>query len=154
MDIKEQVNQWASEALAETPYFVVEVAMSPGGRNLTVTLDGEGGVTIEQCAQLSRFLGDKLEENEAMENAYQLVVQSPGVGSLLKMKEQYPLNLNRTLNVVTIDGDKIVGKLTEATETEITLTFSQKEPGKKAETIQKTVAYEAIAKAFVEITFN
>lgn len=56
----------------------VECLRAPGGRLLRITLDKPGGVTLEDCAAVSRELGDLLDVSLPGMPAYRLEVSSPG----------------------------------------------------------------------------
>ncbi len=56
------------------------IDVSFGGRNLIcVYVEGENGVSIGQCADLSRLIGLTLEVEDIVPTAYVLEVSSPGV---------------------------------------------------------------------------
>lgn len=55
----------------------------------------QGGITIDQCAELSRLLGLSLEVEDCVESAYVLEVSSPGLERLFFKAEQ----LKRALGV-------------------------------------------------------
>lgn len=82
-----------------------------GSQKLVVTLDGDRGVMIDQCASISRQLGNKIEELDLIEGKYNLEVSSAGMGSPLKLPRQYKKNQGRTLNVKLISGEEYNGKL-------------------------------------------
>jgi len=56
----------------------VEYRREPGGRILRIYLDKPGGVTLDDCANISRQLGDLLDVGLDTEAAYRLEVSSPG----------------------------------------------------------------------------
>ncbi len=51
---------------------------------LRAYIDKPGGVTIQDCEQVSRTLSDRLDEEDYVEDAYILEVSSPGLGRTLK----------------------------------------------------------------------
>ena len=57
----------------------VEYQREPGGRVLRIYLDKPGGVTLDDCVNISRQLGDILDVGLDMELAYRMEVSSPGV---------------------------------------------------------------------------
>lgn len=57
----------------------VEYQREPGGRVLRIYLDKPGGVTLDDCVNVSRQLGDILDVGLDMELAYRMEVSSPGV---------------------------------------------------------------------------
>jgi ribosome maturation factor RimP len=53
-------------------------------RYLRVTIDNEAGISLDDCADVSRFLNDKLDRIDPIEEQYFLEVTSPGVERILK----------------------------------------------------------------------
>lgn len=64
-------------------------AIEAGRRILRITLDSERGVTLDQCAAVSRGLGPVLDGIEAMPAHYHLEVSSPGINRPLTKPEHY-----------------------------------------------------------------
>lgn len=56
----------------------VEFGSEHGGRILRLYLDKPGGVTLDDCANISRQLGDMLDVGLQNEASYRLEVSSPG----------------------------------------------------------------------------
>jgi ribosome maturation factor RimP len=57
----------------------VEYQREAGGRILRLYIDRPGGVTLDDCARISRQLGDLLDVQLETEGPYRLEVSSPGV---------------------------------------------------------------------------
>lgn len=57
----------------------VEYQREPGGRTLRIYLDKPGGVTLDDCVNISRQLGDILDVGLETELSYRMEVSSPGV---------------------------------------------------------------------------
>ena len=93
---------------------------------LRIFIDKDGGVSVENCASVSRYLSEELdkEENaEVIEGAYTIEVSSPGLDRPLKTKRDFERNLGRMLKV-SQKGKIIKGILKSADETSITLETS------------------------------
>jgi ribosome maturation factor RimP len=60
-----------------------------GGRILRLYIDKPGGVTLEDCAAISRQLGDVLDVNLSTVDTYNLEVSSPGPERPLGRPEDY-----------------------------------------------------------------
>lgn len=118
MRLEERVRELAEEKIAGTDLFVVDVRMLPRNR-LLVLLDGDRGVSIDQCAAISRHIGSNLEEEDAVGHAYTLEVSSPGLDTPLKLLRQYRKNIGRDLAVKMQDGTKRRGKLLVVNEDRI-----------------------------------
>ncbi|MBW1616222.1 MAG: ribosome maturation factor RimP [Deltaproteobacteria bacterium] len=56
----------------------VEYVNMSGNRKLCIYIDKEGGVSIEDCALISKQLGNLLDINLDIEQSYSLEVSSPG----------------------------------------------------------------------------
>ena len=80
-DLNQKINVWIDDYVGKGPIFLVDLQVTIGARRtlISILLDTEEGVTIEECALLSRKLGHHMEENEWIEEAYNLEVSSPGV---------------------------------------------------------------------------
>jgi ribosome maturation factor RimP len=57
----------------------IEAPSSPRGGTLRVYIDAEGGVTIDQCATLSKGLNHILDVEDPIPGPYTLEVSSPGL---------------------------------------------------------------------------
>ena len=81
----------------------VELGGSPGGLVVRVLVDKPGGVSVEDCARVSRAVGDDLEAAEAIPGRYVLEVSSPGIDRPLKRREDYERFVGEQVNVVTVE---------------------------------------------------
>lgn len=133
--------------------FVVDVKMHANG-TLEVLVDGDQGISIQDCAAISRHVGFRLEEDDMIAHAYRLEVSSPGIDRPLSMVRQYRKNKGRNIQVSMRDGRITTGKLLEVTEDAITIVETVKEKGKKAVEQQQTIALENIISIKVLISFK
>lgn len=79
------------------------------GMNLTVVIDKDGGVTIDDCEKLHRAIDEPLDELDPIDCAYILNVSSPGLDRPLKLERDYKRNLNKKILVKLykpMDGKK------------------------------------------------
>jgi len=133
--------------------FLVGVKMHAGGR-LEVLVDGDGGIGIQECADISRYVGFQLEEENAISHPYRLEVSSPGIDTPLVLIRQYHKNVGREVQV-TMDGGTIrKGKLAAVSEEGITLLEKVKEKGKKAVEHHSVIPFENIKTTKVLISFK
>ena len=119
-----------------------------------VTLDGDNGVALQDCIDISRAIDNNLDREE---QDFSLEVASVGVGSPLKMVRQYKKNVGRTL-IVKLATETIEAELVEANDNFIILSWKAREPkkiGKGKETVQKRqeIPYTEIKEAIVTVTF-
>lgn len=154
MNIEKRVIELVEEKIADRPdLFLVDVQMSVGGV-LSILVDGDNGVAITDCVAISRHVGFHLEEENTIEQAYNLEVSSPGLDTPLKSQRQYHKNLNRSLNVKMKDGTHREGKLISANEAGITLEENIKEKGKKAILMQSEISFSDIIETKVLVSFK
>lgn len=155
MTFKEKVIHVLNEGLAERPsLFLIELTITDANK-IIVTLDGDNGVQLQDCIDISRSIEANLDREE---QDYSLEVASVGVGSPLKMVRQYKKNIGRMLIVKLQDSLTIEAKLTAANENQIILSWEAREPkkiGKGKETVQKTreIPYQEIKEAIVTVIF-
>ena len=82
----------------------VEYQREPGGWVLRVLVDRQpGGITIGDCADISREIGDVLEVKDIMAFPYRLEVSSPGVNRPLKKPQDFELHLGETVSITTVE---------------------------------------------------
>jgi len=154
MTFKEQVSKLLNEGLSEKPsVFLIDLSISDTYK-IIVTLDGDNGVNLQDCIDISRAIENNLDREE---HDYALEVASVGVGSPLKLVRQYKKNVGRTL-IVKTNNETIEAELISASDESIVLSWSAREPkkiGKGKETVQKNleVPYSEIKEAVVTIKF-
>ncbi|NED83277.1 ribosome maturation factor RimP, partial [Streptomyces sp. SID11233] len=69
-----------------------EITVTPAGRRrvLQIVVDGDSGVSLDTCAELSREISTVLDDTDAMgENEYVLEVTSPGADRPLTAHRHY-----------------------------------------------------------------
>ena len=79
------------------------------GMNLTVVIDKEGGVSINDCEALHRAIDEPLDKLDPIEGSYTLNVSSPGIDRPLKLDWDYKRNLGKKISVKLykpVDGKK------------------------------------------------
>ena len=154
MTFKEQVVNLLNEGLAEKPsVFLIDLTITDAFK-IIVTLDGDQGVQLQDCIDISRAIEHNLDREE---QDFSLEVASVGVGSPLKMVRQYKKNIGRTL-IVKLATETIEAELADANDEFITLAWEAREPkkiGKGKETVQKRqeIPYSEIKEAIVTVTF-
>ena len=154
MTFKEKVNALVEEALSERPsVFLIDLTITDAFK-IIVSLDGDNGVALQDCIDISRAIESNLDREE---QDFSLEVASVGVGSPLKLIRQYKKNVGRTLIVKT--GTEIIeAELVEANDVFIILSWKAREPkkvGKGKETVQKELQlpYADVKEAIVTVTF-
>lgn len=156
MTFKEKVSEKIDKALEENPsLFLVDLQISDSFK-ISVALDGDKGVNLQDCIQVSRFIESNLDREE---QDFSLEVASAGVSTPLKSVRQYKKNIGRTLKVKTVGNEVLEAKLEKVNDDFITLSWSAREPkkvGKGKETVEhiREITYTEIKEAMVTIIFN
>ncbi|MBU2940090.1 ribosome assembly cofactor RimP [Lacinutrix sp. C3R15] len=151
---KNTVKDLLDASLEEKPdLFLIDLTITTDNA-IKIILDGDNGVTVEDCIFISRAIENSLDREE---QDFSLEVMSAGATSPMTHKRQYVKNIGRLLEVKT-KTENLEGTLIEATEKEITLQWKSREPkpvGKGKVTVQKqaNIAYENIVEAKVMIKF-
>ena len=126
-----------------------------GGDNMIkIVLDGDQGVSLSDCMEISRAIEHNLDREE---NDFSLEVTSAGATAPLVQPRQYPKNVGRILEVSTTN-ETFEGKLTEVGAEGIVLEWKVREPkpiGKGKHTVKKKeiVAFSEIERAKVILKF-
>lgn len=148
------VKKLLNQALEERQdLFLIDFKMS-NDNAIKVIIDGDKGVTVEDCIFVSRAIEHNLDREEY---DFSLEVMSAGAASSFNMPRQFTKHVGRTLEVKT-QTEIIEGKLTNTTEEEITLEWKSREPkpvGKGKVTVNKkqNIAFKDILEAKVIIKF-
>ena len=138
MSFKEQVEQLVKAALDEnSTLFLIDLSIG-GDNTIRILLDGDEGVTLQACMEVSRKVEHNLDREE---NDFSLEVSSCGVGSPLTLPRQFKKNVDRKLEVVDSEDKLVQGTLITVTEDSFTLEWKAREPkpiGKGKVTVTKT----------------
>jgi ribosome maturation factor RimP len=81
MKIEEKVEKLIKEEIENLGYQLKKIEVKQKGRakELIITIDKEGGVSVEDCARVSRRIDPILEKADLFESRWYLTVSSPGI---------------------------------------------------------------------------
>jgi ribosome maturation factor RimP len=82
----------------------VEYRRESKGYVLRLTLDKEGGVTLDDCTRISQEVGRSLDVEDFIQTPYTLEVSSPGLNRPLKTEKDFVKYCGRLIKVKTIDS--------------------------------------------------
>jgi ribosome maturation factor RimP len=157
MKEQERIQELAENQLAGSAYFVVDTQVKgvKAVPKVTVILDGDQGIGIDACAEISRKLDKKIEEEDLFPKGYVLEVSSPGIDQPLKLVRQYPKHVGRQMRIQLRDGSIKTGKLDAVNELHIVIQeeITNKANKKKKEISPATIAVSDIDQAFVLVSF-
>lgn len=154
MTFKEKVINLLNAGLEEkSALFLIDLTITDANK-IIVTLDGDNGVTLQDCIDISRAIEHNLDREE---QDFSLEVASAGLSTPLKLVRQYQKSIGRTLIVKTED-EKIEATLSAVNDDYIVLEWTAREPkkiGKGKETVEKRLElpYSKIKEAIVTVTF-
>lgn len=126
---KDTVKTVVEEWLQGNDYFLVDIMFTADDR-IVVEIDHADGVWIEDCAELSRMLQDRLGEEIG---DYELEVGSAGIGQPFKVAQQYVNHVGKEVEVLSADGKKTQGILKSVDGRNFVVTVKEKQrlEGKK-----------------------
>ena len=134
--------------------FLISLKIS-AGNDIVVTLDGDQGVSLQDCLDASRAIENNLDREE---EDFSLQVMSGGLSEPLTNSRQFVKNMGRDLDVVLQDEQKISGEIVAADENGVTLMLRYRKPkdigkGKVDVEEEKFIPYSEIKKALVAVKF-
>jgi len=126
---KETIQALTEEWLQGNDYFLVDINFAADDR-IVIEIDHADGVWIEDCAELSRFLQERLGDELG---EFELEVGSAGLGQPFKVAQQYVNHIGDTVEVLELDGKKLQGvlKAVDGNSFTVTVQEKQKQEGKK-----------------------
>jgi len=137
-----------AEAMAESLGVDIEyVTLKPAGgrRLLRIAVDRDGGVSLDDAAEISRAIAEQLDSSGIMgDSPYVLEVGSPGVSRPLTQPRHWKRNTGRLVRVVPIEGEAFLARITALEGEQVVLT---------AETGQVRMEQGEIRKAVVQVEF-
>ncbi len=154
MVTNERIKELVEQSLADQDHFLVDLVVNSKSNpiKITVVLDGDKGISIDDCATVSRTFAALLDEENSLEN-YALEVTTPGLDQPLKLKRQYVKNIGREVKIQLKDKKIERGKLVESTEDTVVIEHEVKE-GKQKEIKKTTFTFEEIERTLVEVSFK
>ncbi len=125
--LEEKLFALLEPAVAESGLELVETEYSKehGGWVLRLVIDKPGGITLDDCAQISHVAGEILDQEDPIPHAYRLEVTSPGIDRPLKTRKDFIRFQGEWIEVhlyAALDGKKqLVGVLTSSSDTHVCL---------------------------------
>jgi len=149
MITKDHIRKLAEAHISGTGIFLVDVRLSSTGR-ITVLIDRTEGVTIDDCAMLSRQISNDLGEEVG---DYELNVSSPGLDMPLLVLQQFMKNEGRMVDVVTNEGEHFKGTMMNVTTGGFDLK-TEKKTGKEITETVRSFNFEDVKSVKVIISFK
>ncbi len=127
--VTERVKTIVEALIEDLEYDLVDVEFKKEGPNrfLRVFLDKEGGISLDDCQEMSKAIGEELDKEDPINGPYYLEVSSPGLDRPLKSDKDLKRNLNKEVEVSlyqAIDGQKLItGYLVDFDEEKLNIQF-------------------------------
>lgn len=155
MEFRKRIEELLNEFLeTRKDLFLIDLKFSAGD-DITVILDGDNGVSLQDCLDASRAIEFNMDREE---HDFSLQVMSAGLSEPLATPRQFAKNLGREIEVLLNDSEKIEGELAKVDDKKITLVLRYRKPkdigkGKVDVEEEKEIPYSEIKKALVTIKF-
>lgn len=137
---KKVVSQLIEEKLASSSNYLVDVVIKPGNL-IVVEIDNDEAVSIDDCAEFSRYLEEHLDRDV---EDYELEVGSAGITSPFKVLRQYVKNIGNEVEMLLKNGSKLTGVLKSADENGVVVSVEKKvkpEGAKRKVTVVEDESY-------------
>ena len=129
---------------------IIKKGQNIGGK-VIVLLDGDQGISIERCVEVSRSVSRYLDEEIELTEPLTLEVSSAGLDHPLKLKRQYHKNIGKSIRVTLDDQSEVTGKLLFSDEKIIRI---ETEGSKKKPSEEIEIEYGNIIKTIVLVSFK
>lgn len=155
MEFREKIESLIGEFLKEREdLFLIDLRFSAAD-DITVILDGDHGVSVQDCLDASRAIEFNMDREE---HDFSLQVMSAGLSEPLKSERQFRKNIGRELDVLLADDTRVEGELLTLDEKSITLVLRYRKPkevgkGKVDVVEEREIPYSEIKKALVTVKF-
>jgi ribosome maturation factor RimP len=111
--IESSVQELVEEIIKSTKIELVDIEYVKEGpfKYLRVYIDKPEGITVDDCADVSRVLSKKLDETDPIEEQYFLEVSSPGMERAFKTETDYRKNIGNMVEAKLykpMDGKKVI----------------------------------------------
>ncbi|MGE5444687.1 MAG: ribosome maturation factor RimP [Ignavibacteriales bacterium] len=149
-EVVESVREILNPLLLEDGFELVDLEYRREGRGrvLRIYIDKEGGVTVDDCAKLSRELGTLLDVHDVIPGSYNLEVSSPGLTRALKRPRDFERFRGKRVKIKTktdIEDRRVfVGRLLDFADNVATVLVDGR---------TYLIEYDKIEKANLELDF-
>lgn len=131
-----------------TEFVDLEIKGSPKNPVFRVFVDVAGGVSINQCAVISRELNQLIESENMINTPYRIDVSSPGLDRPLQNMLDFARNIGRCVNIKYLVDDcsrEISGKIINAEPDKVFIEYDDS---------MVEILYDQIASALVQIRWK
>ena len=144
MALKDQIFELVAPLVDKAGLVLEDVQVQTPGKNrfVTIMVDSETGLNLEQVTDISRLVGETMDKAPFMgDTPYTLEVTTPGVDRPLTAPRHFKKNVDRLVKITKNDGTQVKGRISSADEDSVTLDNA-------------SINYSEIKRAIIEIEFN
>jgi ribosome maturation factor RimP len=151
---KEHILTLANSHLKDSDIFVTGIKIG-SDNHINVYIDGDKGVTIKDCVELSRAIESRLDRSK---EDFALDVSSHGATTPLILPRQYKKHIGREMEIRLTDGTKAEGSLVSTDDKELKLQYSVREnkpvgKGKITVVKEQTIRHSDIKEAKIKLKY-
>ncbi|MGA7690427.1 MAG: ribosome maturation factor RimP [Jiangellales bacterium] len=147
--VAQQLRDRLTPVVERSGYDLEDIVVTPAGKRRLVRLlvDKDGGVTLDECAEVSRAVSAVLDEADDVlgQQPYTLEVSSPGVSRPLTLPRHWRRNVDRLVKVTRADGSTLTGRITAGDEHSADL---------DVDGVRQTVQYDDVTTCVVQVELN
>lgn len=147
--VVQQLRERLAPVVEQAGYDLEDVVVTPAGKRRLVRLsvDRDGGVSLDECAELSRDVSTVLDAADDVigHQPYTLEVSSPGVSRPLTLPRHWRRSMDRLVTVTRRDGSALTGRVTRCDDHSVVLDVDGADVG---------LAYSDVAKAVVQVELS
>jgi ribosome maturation factor RimP len=144
MALKDQIFELVDPLVNNAGLILEEVQVQTPGKHrfVTIIVDSETGLNLDQVTDASRLIGEALDSANFMgETPYTLEVTSPGVDRPLTAPRHWRKNIDRLVKVTKSDGEVFKARILSADDNQAVLDNG-------------AIEYGGIKRAIIEVEFN
>ena len=147
-----RLSELVAPEVAAVGYDLEDLTVSAAGRRsvVRVVVDKDGGVTLDDVADVSRTIGDVLDRVDESEpgllgGTYVLEVSSPGVDRPLTEPRHWRRNVRRLVTATLREGSPVTGRVIAADDEAVTLDVDGE---------QRRLPYSDVVRGSVQVEFG
>ena len=147
-----RITELLGPVVAETGADLEDVSVSKAGKRsvVRVVVDRDGGVSLDDVADVSRGISDALDaldeqDPSALGPSYVLEVTSPGVDRPLTQPRHWRRNVSRLVTATLRDGTTPTGRIVAADDHAVTL---------DVEGTERVLPYDDVVRGAVQVEFS
>ena len=147
MALKDQIFDLLDPAISQAGYFLEDVQVATPGKSriITVIVDSDKPLNLDQVTVVSRQVGELLDNATIMgEQAFTLEVTSPGIDRPLTKPRHWHKNVGRLVKIVLTDGKVVTGRIASSNEISAVVEHDGED----------TILFSEIKRAHIEVEFK